>query len=124
MKKSLFAVFIWFYHSFSFACSCHTVSQVECFMYSDFVAKVQITKVYPNATRQSETFKIDIEILDLFKGQKVKSIIVYGSSDSLYRSSCDMSVSKNSTWMIYARKDTSKVYLLHSCSASSIGYRL
>jgi DNA-binding cell septation regulator SpoVG len=119
MKKILFSIAFWIsFYTFTFACKCSTPSVVESFMQSDFVANVKVLKTYPNATRENLTYRIDIEILDLFKGTKVQYLYVFGTNDSLWRTNCDVSVRANSIWLVYANNNKGEAYAINYCSRS------
>jgi hypothetical protein len=120
MKKIYLSIAVLFMlHSVSFACRCSLLSIADKYMRSDFIAKVKVAKVYPNATKESETYRIDIVILDIYKGEKVNWIEVYGSNGGTgLINSCGTNVGENTIWYFYARKTKSSVYAMPYCSGS------
>ncbi|MGM8362494.1 hypothetical protein ACSV4D_11315 [Flavobacterium sp. ARAG 55.4] len=87
----------------------------EKYIESDFVAMVTITKIYPNE-KNANSYRADIKINDLFKGEKLKSIYVYGRSDKSMGTSCDIFIPVNTKLVAYARKDSDGNYSVGMCS--------
>lgn len=81
----------------------------------NFVATVTITKIYPNE-KNDNSYKADIEINDMFKGEKLKSIYVYGRSDNKMGTSCDIFIPVNTKLVAYAQKGNDGRYTIGMCS--------
>lgn len=114
MKNILFIVFSLISFS-AWACSCAPINMTEKYIESDFVAMITITKIYPNE-KNANSYRADIKINDLFKGEKLKSIYVYGRSDKSMGTSCDIFIPENTKLVAYARKDSDGNYIVGMCS--------
>ena len=108
-------IFISFLASPVLACDCSDIKFADKFTQSDFVAKARIIKVYPNKNDQ-EIYKVDILIIDLFKGEKLKSVYIEGRSDGKKGSSCNTVIPKNTELIIYASKNGNNQFSFGSCS--------
>ena len=97
------------------ACDCSEPKFMEKYIQSDFVARVTITETFPNQGSAAH-YKSNIVIHQLFKGNPVKSISIYGSSDGKRRSSCDAFFEKGTEMLVYARKADQGSYVFDSCS--------
>ena len=97
------------------ACDCMIPSITEKYMRSDFVAKIRISKVYMNDGSE-EVYKSDIEILELYKGNRINSIYVAGRSDNLMGSSCSIYIPENTELIIYAGRAKDGKYFIGACS--------
>jgi hypothetical protein len=114
--KNLFAVVVCFLSMSSFACVCGTRTMTEKYIESDFVAIVTITKIYPNE-RNSNFYRADIKIDELYKGEKLKSIYVYGRSNRYeIGTSCDIYIPVNTKFVAYADKNDLGFYNVGMCS--------
>ncbi len=98
-----------------FGCDCDTPTMAEKYIQSDFVAIVNVTKIYPNKPNE-RGYKADIEINELFKGEQLKSIYIYGRSDRGIGSSCDIFIPENTKLIVYARKNKEGNYGIGMCS--------
>jgi hypothetical protein len=97
-----------------FACSCTQTNLDRSFLYSDFVAKVEVLKKYENE-ENSEYYKVDIEILDLYKGKKVKSIFIYGNYKQKQQSACWIFTEENEKLIIYASIGEQNLPTIYAC---------
>lgn len=101
------------------ACICHPFpdeSQSATINRYDFIAhiKVKAARIYsfsPDNIENKSDFA-QIEIIELFKGEKVDSIHVWGIG-----SSCDMGVQQGQEWVIYGNK-FEKTYTTNMCTHS------
>ncbi len=84
-------------------------------MRSEFVAEVKITKVYENEGEE-EIYKSDIEILNLYKGDPLKSIYVAGRSDGKMGSSCAIRIHENTELIAYGHKNKDGEMVIGMCS--------
>jgi hypothetical protein len=98
-----------------FACLCSHLTLADKYIEADFVARIRILKSHPNQG-EDELYKSDIEVLELFKGNFTKSLLMEGSSDGKKRSSCDLIFKENSEELVYARKNRKGVYQVYQCS--------
>jgi len=94
---------------------------MEKYTQSDFVARITITRTFPNQGSEQH-YKSNIVIHQLFKGEPVKSISVYGRSDGKLRlsTSCDVFFEKGTEMVVYARKIDKGRYIFDSCSGFMI----
>ncbi|WP_297336078.1 helix-turn-helix domain-containing protein [Algoriphagus sp.] len=99
----------------AFACDCNPPDITEKFIRSDFVANVTILKIYPNKGNEAG-YKADIQINELFKGENLKSIYIYGRSDNGIGSSCDMYIPANTKLIAYAIKNRDGNFGIGMCS--------
>lgn len=113
--KNLYVLLFFFLSISSFACICDSKTITEKYIESDFVAIVTITKIYPNQ-KNADSYRADIKINELFKGEKIKSIYVYGRSDGNFGSSCDIFIPVNTKLVAYAHKNSVGVYGVGMCS--------
>ena len=95
----------------SHACSCEPLYMTEKYQNSDFIATAKILSVEPNPT-DKQTHFIEIEILNLFKGSRVTKLLL----NSRLNSSCAFMVSVNSTWLLFAKKDSQGFLMFSYCS--------
>lgn len=115
LMKKVFTIILILFSIKSFACDCDSPEITKKFTESDFVAKAKIVKVYKNQDEE-EIYKADILIDELFKGESLKSIYVYGRSDGEIGSSCAIYIPENTELIIYARKDRKGLYGIGMCS--------
>ena len=78
-------------------CSCAADTPLANITRSEFVATVKILNVTPD-TQNKHYNDVDIEILDLYKGNKISSLKNYGIEES----TCGIYTPKDTTWLIYA----------------------
>lgn len=97
------------------ACDCSEPKFMEKYIQSDFVARVTVTQTFPNQG-SAPHYKSNINIHQLFKGDPVKSLSIYGSSDGKRRSSCDVFFEIGTEMLVYARKADGGRYIFDSCS--------
>lgn len=87
-----------------FACKCNYRSFGENFANNDFVAEIEIVKVYNVDFKTDEDdrfYKADIKILKLYKGKPIQSILVRGKVGEIYGSACEVDVKKGEKFLIY-----------------------
>ncbi|SFJ23699.1 hypothetical protein [Olleya namhaensis] len=113
MKKILYIIMLLLSVK-SFACKCSTQNIENNYIQSDFVAKIKILKKYLNI-ENNDYYKVDIQILDLYKGNSVKSIFIYGNYLNRQDSACWIFTQINEDLVIYATK-TNQNYQLEMCS--------
>ncbi len=114
MKNILYITFILF-SAGVFSCECDPLKITEKYIESDFVANVIITKIYPNK-KNEKGYRADIKINELFKGERLKSIYVYGRSDNGIGGSCDIHIPVNTKLIAYARVNKDGHYGVGMCS--------
>lgn len=95
------------------ACECVMMPLVYYIQKSDFIAKVKVLKV-SEPTVDGQYQDAQIEILELFKGKKISTIRVWAN----LKTDCDLSVSENSTWLIFAQTNSSGFLRFDLCSGS------
>jgi hypothetical protein len=95
------------------ACSCVTTKLLYKVENSDFIARAKILKVTPDPNDERK-HDLEIEILELFKGEEVKSIKIF----SFLKSSCAIYAPEGSTWLIFARTNADGINIFGACSGS------
>ena len=98
MKQIFIFFIIIFYSNLAFSCVCGQSKLIDRFQKSEFVAKVKLLKV-KNIENDFEYQNAEIEILELYKGEKLKTIKIHAALNS----SCSLYVPENSTWLIFAQ---------------------
>lgn len=114
MKKILQITILLFSIGVS-ACTCDPPKITEKYTQSDFVANVTIIKIYPNQ-KNEHGYRADIKINELYKGQRLKSIYVYGRSDNGIGTSCDIYIPENTNLIAYASINRDGNYGIGMCS--------
>ena len=97
----------------SFACDCASATLLEHFQHSDFVAKIKVLKVY-EATADGKYQDATIEVLELYKGNTTTAIKINAN----LRTDCNLSVPKNSTWLVFANINHAGFLSFGLCSGS------
>lgn len=102
------------------ACSCARSWQEtnNHYIKSDFVGKVTINQVFDSPTKESNTYKIKVNTVKVFKGNEINTLYVYGNRGHDIISSCDVSVDKDEEWIIYATKNSEGKLAFGWCSNS------
>ena len=116
--KKIIRITIFLFSIGIFACDCDEPPITEKYVQSDFVANVTILKIYPNqkGEKGEKGYRADIKINELFKGEVLKSIYVYGQSDNGIGTSCDIFIPENTKLIAYARKNSDGNYGIGMCS--------
>lgn len=115
MKINFFILFfLWTIKSI--ACSCGFSTMNNLFMYSDFVAKVKITKSLKewNFENAFNPYSVSFTIEELYKGENITSISLSSFSDS----DCGLVITEGSEWIIFAYKNKDNQYFTDLCSGS------
>ncbi len=97
------------------ACGCSFSNPSDRFVSADFVGRIRIVKVYPNEA-DNKPYKADVEIIEHFKGDKIKSIYIAGRSDGSLGSSCDVFYPEGSDLLVFARNDSGGRISFGMCS--------
>ncbi|PZX59181.1 tissue inhibitor of metalloproteinase [Algoriphagus ratkowskyi] len=97
------------------ACRCAFSTPSDRFLSADFVGRIKIVKVYPNEA-DNKPYKADVEIIEHFKGDKIKSIYIAGRSDGSLGSSCDVFYPEGSDLLVFARNDSGGRVSFGMCS--------
>ena len=96
-----------------FACECIYNTLLNHFQHSDFVAKVKVLKV-SEATADGEFQDATIEVLELYKGNKITTIKI----NARLKTSCNLIVPENSTWLVFANTNQAGFLAFGLCSGS------
>lgn len=115
IMKNILQITIFLFSIGVFACDCDPPKITEKYTQSDFVANVTIIKIYPNQ-KNEQGYKADIKINELFKGERLKSIYVYGRSDNEIGTSCDIYIPVNTNLVAYASKNKDENFGIGMCS--------
>jgi hypothetical protein len=111
--KVFLLVISFFINSSVFACSCFVNVLLDKIQNSEFIAKIKVLKVSePMSDGQYQN--AEIEVLELFKGNNIKSIKIYSNLNT----SCNLIVSENTTWLVFANNDKSGLMQFGYCSGS------
>ena len=102
MKKYVLIIIFTLFAFKTYACKCITQSIENNYIQSDFVAKVKILKKHPNI-ENSNYYKADIQVLDLYKGNASKSIFIYGNYKESQDSACWIYTDENEVLVVYAK---------------------
>lgn len=97
--KKLLAIYIFLLTNCLFACVCAPKSLLDLTAKADFIATVKILSINKDAVDE-DVHNIKVEILELFKGQKVNSLKL----NSRLNSSCGFYTPENTNWLIFAYK--------------------
>ncbi len=96
----------------SLACVCDSPGPVTSLASAEFVAKAKIIKVVPYWKDVSYE-EVTIAPMEIFKGQYTTKLFVPHRN-----SSCAMEVAENSTWLIYANRQSDGMLSFHYCTRS------
>jgi len=111
--KSFILVASFFICSTSFACECIKDILVHNFQKSAFVAKIKILKVSA-PTADGEYQDANIEVLELYKGKKIRTIKIQASLNT----DCNLMVGENTNWLVFAQTNRSGILQFDLCSGS------
>ena len=110
-------ILIFFISVGAFACDCDEPGITEKYQRSDFIANVTILKIYPNTETESG-YRSDVRINELYKGEQLKSIYVYGRSDGGLGTSCDIFIPTGTKLIVYASKNDDGNFGTGMCSGN------
>tara|TARA_R110002049_G_scaffold133950_1_gene293354 strand:- start:7041 stop:7820 length:780 start_codon:yes stop_codon:yes gene_type:complete len=113
MKKILLTILFIAISSKLLACSCGIVSLMDRIPKSDFIATAKIIKISPDK-ENPDLHDIQIEIIDLYKGQATGNLKIY----SALNSSCAFFTPENSEWLIFASKNKNGDLSFGYCSGA------
>ena len=104
---------LFFISNAGFACVCISNTLLNDFQHSDFVAKVKVLKV-SEATADGEYQDATIEVLELYKGNKITTIKI----NAKLNTSCNLIVPENSIWLVFANTNQAGFLAFGLCSGS------
>ena len=104
---------LFFISNAGFACVCISNTLLNDFQHSDFVAKVKVLKV-SEATADGEYQDAIIEVLELYKGNKITTIKI----NAKLNTSCNLIVPENSIWLVFANTNQAGFLAFGLCSGS------
>ncbi len=113
IMKTLLLLISTIYYQQSIACSCRAIPILDSIAESDFIATAKILDVIPEQQKRWLA-DIDIEVISLYKGEKVDKLKIRHSSES----SCGLDPPIDSTWLIFANKDKEGDLKFSLCSQS------
>ena len=113
MKKILLTILFIAISSKLLACSCGIVPLMDRIPMSDFIATAKILKI-SHDKENSNLHDIQIEIINLYKGQPTSNLKIY----SVLNSSCAFYTPENSEWLIFASKNKSGELSFGYCSGA------
>lgn len=118
MLKKITIILFFTYSINLFGCTCNEPPFQYKFITSDFVADVEITKIYLNKKGEN-WYKADIKVNELFKGENIKSIYIHGKSDGTVGSSCYLFIPKGKRLIVYSSINENGNHGITSCSGST-----
>ncbi|MBK7245345.1 MAG: hypothetical protein IPH98_16095 [Saprospiraceae bacterium] len=96
-----------------FACDCEEKTLLQKIQNCDFIAVGKVLKISPDVYNR-DYHNIQIELINVFKGQHVTSLKILSKSNS----SCSFFTPENSTWLIFASFDMNNILSFGQCSGS------
>ena len=100
------------------ACSCGPSILTVNYASADFVAYIKVKNIIPNQPDSKHYYKIQIEPIAVFKGKLTKELYVYGSLDGSNWTSCDLKISQDTKWIVYARPNAQSQLAVYMCNGS------
>lgn len=113
--KHLLSIALVFFSYGVFGCDCNFLNLTEKYISAEFVAAITITNIYLNE-KDEQWYKADIEVNELFKGEKLESILIYGRSDGGFGSSCDIFIPSGAKLIAYSKKNQNGEVYIGMCS--------
>ncbi len=119
MKKILIFLVLNGFFQTAEACRCSPNFFESC-INADFIGEVKITKTYKKESSDAahRYYKVDVETITVYKGEKQQTLYFYGSNDSTSWGSCDLTVAPNTTWLVYSTKDVRGNFSIGACTPS------
>lgn len=118
-KISLLIVFL-FSANAVFACQCRNewASTNNRYITSDYVGKVEITKVFPSESKTDKYYQTKIKSIETFKGKVPQYLKIYGNHgfENGIIFGCSTGVEEGEIWLIYTNKDSTGNYNFSSCT--------
>jgi len=111
--KKLLTLFIFLLSNNLLACVCGPIPFMERSSKADFIATAKVINVSEDAENK-EFHNIQIEILQLFKGPEIDSLIL----DSRLSTTCAFYTPKNTNWLIFANKGKDGKLYFGYCSGT------
>ncbi|HEY0056064.1 MAG TPA: hypothetical protein VGB63_11955 [Pedobacter sp.] len=102
----------------SLACVCEGETLNSHYAAAQFVGYVEVKEVFLNELGSEHYYKIRVEPIATFKGKQVKELFVYGSLDGSNWTSCDLQISANSKWIIFAKSNEQSRLATYMCNGS------
>lgn len=84
---------------------------------ADFVAVVKIIKNYKNSPSSNEYYKADIEIVNQYKGKKIKSLSILGNNGGDSYNSCGTFIPEGATRLIFGNFDSKGNISTYLCNS-------
>jgi hypothetical protein len=97
----------------TFGCSCGITPCLEKYQRSEFIPTAKILKVVAD-TKNKDYHDIEIKLIEVYKGKPVTKLKII----SVLNNSCSFFTSENSTWLIFASKDSNGFLSFGYCSGS------
>lgn len=119
LKYGFLFFFLFFGYSNAYACSCDRPMQAvnAGFMESDFVGKVYVHKVFDSPSKDSKTYRLEVQTREVFKGEEVNTLYVYGTRGYII-SSCGVGIGEDEEWIVYAARNKEGKLAFGYCSNS------
>ena len=96
-------------------CSCNSTLLWEQYKRAAFVGLVEVKKLYPNSPGEY-FYHADLEVAEVFKGEALPSVRIYGSNAAPFQTSCDIFIPEGTRLIIYAQSDNKDEYAITFCS--------
>ncbi len=125
MQRLIILTFIiLIYSTNGFSCDCDGDYTYDSeFYYCDVVLSGKVQSVFDQT---KDSYKINIEINTIFKGDSISEFLVYSIPENfevlengdtlIYMSDCDIYLRVGEEWLIYAEKNSQNMYCIDYCS--------
>jgi hypothetical protein len=102
------------------ACSCDNgfIGINNHFAVSDYVVMALVLEFYDSPSAESKFHQIEIQPLEVYKGEPIRELNVWSNKGHGIISSCGISPGKDEYWLIYANEDKNGDYTFGWCSKS------
>lgn len=119
MKRLTIIIFLIICNLSAFACDCD-FNTTSLYQKASFIAKIQVIKNYKNEIDTIPSYKVDINPVVIYKGEKINSIYINGYYRIPNRpfTSCDFYLNETSEYLIFGFKDGDKVYVSYCTKLS------
>lgn len=100
-----------------FACSCNEFTITFPYQTADFVGVVKILKNYKNSPDTNEYYKADVEVLNLYKGKKLKNLYILGSNGVNTYNSCGTFIKEGEVRLVFGNLMKDKSISTYLCNS-------
>lgn len=124
MKKILILISVFLSVAKIFGCSCIYENFENKYLYADFVAVITIKETFGNSKynrdgNQMNIYKAKVKIDQLYKGNPVFELNIFGTTTYAYSGACEKLVKPNEKYLVLLNKNSNGEYYISSCSNMS-----